>query len=272
MRYSHKCSWKFEADVTPRLPYCVDFSGTLCTEDEFLISGDHITPALIKMKLKFVLGYDSDTIKTLFNYRDHQNVPNAIKLLGALHKLAISLGFLDDMENQGLVILGQLIGFLIMPYINIFMCLFDQLASLSAAGHLLFALYWQNHTDFCPGQFFYDLQTFVKNVFWSVAKQKVLGPNSSCFIIQNGSDQLKGSFGIYRTMDHAHNVDILQLSHCASQAAEVLQILANNPELDRGHQCLALSGAEDIDHTNPKLWTGDVCVSNVSLLTAWTNS
>ena len=84
-----------------------------------------------------------------------------------------------------------------------------------------------------------------------------------------GSDQLKNNFGIYRTMDCSHNMDILQLFHHTSQAAEVLWILAANPELDQGHQCLNLKGVESVDHTNPKSWTRDVSVESVSLMTAW---
>src|ERR1700677_1692735 len=69
-------------------------------------------------------------------------------------------------------------------------------------------------------------------------------------------------------MDHSHNVDILQLSHRASQAAEVLRIFADNPEIDRGHCRLNLQNAEGVDHTNPRSWTGDVTVNSVSLLSA----
>ena len=69
-------------------------------------------------------------------------------------------------------------------------------------------------------------------------------------------------------MDHSHNVDILQLSHHASQAAEVLWIFAANPNLDQGHHCLNLKDAEGIDHTNPRSWTGNVSVGSISLLTA----
>jgi hypothetical protein len=52
------------------------------------------------------------------------------------------------------------------------------------------------------------------------------------YIIQTSSDRLENNFRIYCTMDCSHNVDILQLSHRASQAAEVLWIFVSNPELD----------------------------------------
>ena len=212
---------------------------------------------------------DKATLDTLFNFKDHQNVPKAINLLSALYKLSKLPKFVDEGINQSLVLLGQLIGFLITPYTDSSMCLTDQLISLSAAGHLLLVLYRHNRTSFCPGQFYYDAQSFIKATFWYVAKQKVLNPAGSFYIIQTGSDRLENNFGIYRTMDHSHNVDILQLSHRASQAAEVLRIFADNPEIDRGHRRLNLQNVEGVDHTNPRSWTGDVTVNSVSLLSAW---
>jgi hypothetical protein len=196
-------------------------------------------------------------------------VPKAIELLSALYKLSKLPKFVDEGTNQSLVLLGQLIGFLITPYTDSSMCLTDQLVSLSAAGHLLLVLYRHNRTSFCPGQFYYDAQSFIKATFWYVAKQKVLNPAGSFYIIQTGSDRLENNFGIYRTMDHSHNVDILQLSHRGSQAAEVLRIFADNPEIDRGHRRLNLQNVEGVDHTNPRSWTGDVTVNSVSLLSAW---
>ena len=168
------------------------------------------------------LNMDKATLDTLFNFKDHQNVPKAIKLLSALYKLSKLPKFVDEGTNQSLVLLGQFIGFLITPYTDSSMCLTDQLVLLSAAGHLLLVLYRHNRTSFCPGQFYYDAQSFIKATFWYVAKQKVLNPAGSFYIIQTGSDCLENNFGIYRTVDHSHNVDILQLSHHASQAAEVL--------------------------------------------------
>jgi hypothetical protein len=70
-------------------------------------------------------------------------------------------------------------------------------------------------------------------------------------------------------MDHSHNVDILQLPHRVSQAAEVLQIFTYNSEIDRGHHWLNLQNVEGVYHTNPRSWTGDVTVNSVSLLSAW---
>ena len=131
-----------------------------------MIAGVHITPALLKLKLKMYLNMDKATLDTLFNFKDHQNVPKAIELLSALYKLSKLPKFVDEGINQSLVLLGQLIGFLITPYTDSSMCLTDQLVSLSAAGHLLLVLYQHNHTSFCPRQFYYDAQSFIKATFW----------------------------------------------------------------------------------------------------------
>jgi len=70
-----------------------------------LIAGVHITPVLLKMKLKFYLHMDNTTLDTLFNFKDHQNVPKAIELLNALYKLSKLSKFVDEGKNQSLVLL-----------------------------------------------------------------------------------------------------------------------------------------------------------------------
>lgn len=124
-------------------------------------------------------------------------MPNAVELLTSLHHLAIHPGFCDKAENCGLIALGLFTGFLVGPYTDTSMSLTNQLTSLAAAAHLLFVLYRQNRTSFCPGQFYYDVQSLIKSAYWSVAKQQLLDPTSNFYIIQNGSDQLENNFGIY---------------------------------------------------------------------------
>jgi hypothetical protein len=58
--------------------------------DEILIAGVHITPALLKMKLKANLNIDKTTLDTLFNFKDHQNVPKAVELLSVLHSFGVA--------------------------------------------------------------------------------------------------------------------------------------------------------------------------------------
>lgn len=224
---------------------------------------------MLKLKLNIELGLPSSKLDILFNHKDHQNVPNAVELLTALHRLSEKEGLQDKMENQGLATLGHFTGLLVRPFTDPEMSLSDQLTSLSAAGHMLLVLYRRNRTSFCPGQFYYDTQSFIKATFWNVAKQKLLHPAGQFFIIQGGSDRLEGSFGEYRTADHCHNIDLLQLQHRSSQIAEVQRIFAEHPDIDRGHRRLNLKGNEGVDHTNPRSWIGDVTVASVSLRAAW---
>lgn len=122
-----------------------DFATLLRTTDGILIAGDHITPALLRLKLKTILRLDTCKLDILFNHKDHQNVPNAVELLTALHSLAIHPDFNSQKcENQALIALGLFTGFLVGPYTDTTMCITNQLTSLSAAAHLLFVLYRQN--------------------------------------------------------------------------------------------------------------------------------
>lgn len=111
--------------------------------------------------------------------------------------------------------------------------------------------------------------SLVKNLYFDVAKQRVLDPTARLYIGQRGSDRLEGEFGQWRTMDHNRNMDLLQLGNHGGPSSHMSKIFAGHPDWDRGHRQLKLESAEGVDHTNPKFWTGDVIVANVSLLTSW---
>ena len=72
-------------------------------------------------------------------------------------------------------------------------------------------------------------------VCWVVAKQKMLDDSLVFYITQTGEDHLEVNFGIYRLMDNSQNIDVLQLSQCASMAIEILHIFGAYPEWDQGH-------------------------------------
>jgi hypothetical protein len=216
-----------------------------------------------------VLGIDRSRIETLFNGKDPQNVPKAVTLLSLIHKLASDPSFSANLENSAVVTLGRLIGFMIQPYLDPNMSLSEQLKSLSSVAHILFVLYRCNRTSFCPGQFFYDVQTFIKTAFWNVAKMKLLNPTGKFYILQCGTDRQEGDFGLYRLLENHHNCDLLGLQHRCCQAAGISHIYSEHPEWDRGHRRLNLEGKEGVDHTNPASWKGNVDVAPVSLFTAW---
>ncbi|TFY73918.1 hypothetical protein EWM64_g10094 [Hericium alpestre] len=245
-----------------------NFASHLRTAEGFLVLNSHIQPTLLRSVLSKELSMQSSVISGLFDLRDHQNVPKAVRLLTTIAKLSDSKG-LSPLINSGLFVLGKLLGCLVEPYITPSMSLSQQLMSLATCTHLLFKLWHANGSSFCPGQLYYDIQSLIKNIFWDVAKQKVMGSEVGLYIGQRGSDRLETEFGNYRTMTHQQNMDIQQLADRAGAAADLSRIFADHPEMDCGHRRLRLEGSEGIDHTNPVSWTGDIIVGNVSLLTTW---
>ncbi|KAH9912817.1 uncharacterized protein B0H18DRAFT_889240, partial [Fomitopsis serialis] len=139
-----------------------------------LVADHHVTPTDLKRKFAALLDYSEKKITTLFNHKDHQNVPIAVQLLLSLKKLALVEGFTNAVENRPLALLGHFVGYLVEPFITPTLSLSEQLTMLSAAAHLCCLLYRRNRTSFCPGQWYYDMQTFIKNIFWTTAKMKLL--------------------------------------------------------------------------------------------------
>lgn len=200
--------------------------------DGILVANSHITPEYLKSQLASVKGADKSHISILFNGKDPQNVPKAITLLSQIYNLASDTTFAADPTNRALVILGRFIGFLINPFRHPTMSLAEQLKSLAAAAHTLFLLYRFNWTSFCPGQWFYDVQTFIKTIFWNVAKTKLLDPNGKFYILQCGTDRQEGDFGIMRLLESNHNCDLLGLQQCASQTAGIAHVFSEHPNWD----------------------------------------
>ncbi|KAJ7440980.1 hypothetical protein FB451DRAFT_956472, partial [Mycena latifolia] len=246
-----------------------NFASLLRSVTGFLIADFHVSAIQIRSKLEALPGMDKTRLDALFNNKDHMNVKNAVSLHSALYELSLLIDPATcEPEDVPFFLLGRLCGFLTRPFKTPSMSLSQQLESLSAAAHIFFMLFRANRTSFCPGQLYYDVQTMVKNIYWSVAKQKILDPKGVFHIGHSGEDRLEGLYGIiYRLKDNSRNVDILQLSQRASTTAESCRIFAKHPDWDRGHKRLRLEGAEGVDHTNPTSWQGDVCVGNVNLLT-----
>jgi len=97
----------------------------------------------------------------------------------------------------------------------------------------------------------------------------MMDSNLLFYILLEGTDCLEGLFGDRRTQDHARNFDIDQLAGKLSVATLINAAMEHNPDLDKGHQRLALKDAMGIDHVNPRSWTGNVCVGDVDLKTEW---
>ncbi|KAJ7159799.1 hypothetical protein C8R43DRAFT_820425, partial [Mycena crocata] len=152
-----------------------NFASLLRSVTGFLIADYHISAILLRSKLERLPGMDKTRLDSLFNNKDHMNVKNAVSLHSALYDLSLLIDLEKcEPEDVPIALLGRLCGFLTRPFKTPSMNLSQQLESLSAAAHVFFLLFRANRTSFCPGQLYYDVQTMIKNIYWSVVKQKVL--------------------------------------------------------------------------------------------------
>lgn len=143
---------------------------------------------MLKAAFREHLDWDLTTIEALFDVRDHQNVPKTIKLRQAVYELGRKPAFSSLAINRPIVLLGELLGCFILPYIDPNYTLSEQLISLSAVAHTTLVLFRMDTTSFITGQLGYNIPTTCKNVYWCVAKQKVLNPSGKLHIGQAGSD------------------------------------------------------------------------------------
>lgn len=260
------------------------FRALVLREKGIMIYGFKVTPEITKYHL-LMSDHRAETVNAWMRPKDAQDVPTTLSLLCALWELPnLSDGtpgtnpMIQD-ARKALHRFGRLLFYLVMPYIDITLSLRKQLEYLSAAMHIALDLYAHHPTNgaFLPNLLYADLAIMVKNVYFSVAKAKILDPESSLHIILLGTDRLETSFGILRTMvGNDANVDMLQLSTRLGHVSECANILARYPHWDRSPRRLRLPTLEglrksshEIDHVNVASWEGDVCVKNVVLLTCW---
>jgi len=212
---------------------------------------------------------------------DKQDVKLVYDLLSSIAVLPRALPTDSPITHAtwtALRLVGKLYGHFLDAYTNINLSLHEQLRNLSAAAHLVMAIYSYDKGDSMPSQMYFDIQTTIKNVFFCVAKTQVYNPDGKFWIILIGTDALECLFGRIRTMiGNDSNADHLQLANRVESAAICSQILAENPDWEKGPRHLTLKTWRDeagdvsakIDHINPASWKGDVYVKNVVILTSW---
>ncbi|KAF8325088.1 uncharacterized protein EI90DRAFT_3238888 [Cantharellus anzutake] len=228
--------------------------------------------------------YPSSQINNLMNATDKQDVTTMFNLMLLIWKLPPPLTTDNPIYYETRVALNQhskLVKYLILPYINVDMSLHDQLKSLSAAAHLAYIFFTDHnaHSAYLPSPLYRDIQIMVKNAFFCVAKMKRDNPNGEFFLILLGMDRLEWIFGLIRSQNGSDvNVSTYTLLGRTSGAVECHSILSQHPEWDRGPRRLRLQGLstttgieQKIDHLNPALWKGDVRVSGVQLMSAWSS-
>ena len=248
-----------------------------------LIQGFCITPPILRKQLDSH-NVSSHRISSLLNPNDKQDVVLAYSLLKEVWSLpppppGSTPAF--SRAREALNVYGRFARHLVMPYVCVDLDLDQQLVHLSAAAHMAFYLYRDNHarSHFMPTQSYVDIMIMIKNVYYCVAKAKVDNPDGKFYPILLGTDRLETFFGLIRTaVGTDANVDLLQLGSRASGLTEVAAILAEHPEWDNGTRRLALPQVAQqevgeissvVDHISPKDWRGDATVANVNLHTCW---
>lgn len=208
----------------------------------------------------------------LLDPADKQNVPKAVKLLQHL----LLLQDLDIMRtpsaahhHKSLNFMGQMMGHFLLPFISVDMSLSEQVQSLSTYAHLAAAAYMKHRTACLTGALYHDTQSVVKNIMFTIACTQLVNQDLPLHILLEGTDRLEQLFADCRTLDHAHNFDVDELSSKISTASMLNAAFQRHPELDKGHCRLSLKDAMGIDHINPLSWEGNVRVGDVDLAKMW---
>ncbi|KAK7693500.1 hypothetical protein QCA50_003068 [Cerrena zonata] len=212
-------------------------------------------------------------IEKLLDPADHQNVPNAVKLLRAIILLGsintAGMTALDISTHHAFCLQAELWNTLLDVHINPKLSLPEQLTLLSKHAHLLFALYRLHGSSFLSNQLYSDIQAMVKAAFVCVAQQQILDPSQPFYLYQIASDRLEEMFAEVRTQTHDSNCDISQLAQRLSTAGDLVQLYDEYPEWSRGHRRLKYAEGEGIDHVSPTFFKGDMVVERVHLNNVW---
>ena len=141
----------------------------------------------------------------------------------------------------------------------------DILVASSKLSHLLIVVHRKHKTKFIPNQLYHDLQTLVKDNFFSVARQQCQDPSRPLYIFQLSNDLLEQLFGIVRCLTHNRNVDALEFAERVSIASRIMDIYSRHAEWDRGARRLC----ETLDRVNVRSWKGDTSVRGLVLHQLW---
>lgn len=135
----------------------IDLAGHICSPGGLFLANSYVTPALLRSSLKSYLRLDNLTLNSLFDPKDHQNVPKAVRLLMSIYQLSELPQYQSVKEHSTLIFLGQIIGLFIWPYIFPSMSLSQQLSLLGTFAHLMFFAWRMNGSSFFPELFYCHL-------------------------------------------------------------------------------------------------------------------
>lgn len=250
------------------------------------ISGVLITPQVLKRHLSTlpeITALTHHRIERLLSPNDKQDVKLAYDLLSAIASLPPATGFeipTVQTTRQSLRLLGCIHAHVLETFTNVNLSLHEQLIHLSALAHLYLAIYSVEKGNYVPSQLYFDVQTWIKNAFFCVAKTKLDDPDGQFWLILLGTDALEHLFGVVRTMISTDaNADLLQVGNRLEAAATCCCILAEHPEWVRGPRRLSIRNWRDdpgntsskYDHISPTSWRGNVYVKDIVILTSWTS-
>ncbi|KAF8160309.1 hypothetical protein BJ912DRAFT_1151048 [Pholiota molesta] len=256
------------------------FRNTLLRILGFTLNGIRITSSVLREHL-IAAGMRASEADALLTPNDKQDVTLMLRLLVAISNLPPSKPTdrpTVQATRRVLCLLGRLYFYLLNAYLNVELSLHTQLVYLSAAAHIVLALYSRDKGDFIPVQTFFDVMSMIKNVYFCVAKMQRDDPNGLFYIILLGTDGLEKIFGKVRTMVGTDtNADVLQLTNRVDGATQCVIILENHPEWGGQARRLDLkpldSNIDEIsnkyDHLSPRSLKGDYRVNQVVLLGSW---
>ncbi|KZW01559.1 hypothetical protein EXIGLDRAFT_760768 [Exidia glandulosa HHB12029] len=251
----------------------IGFATLLRSAQGVILFSTNIRPADTLLQLSTLGDMSREAAIQLLDPADKQNVPKAVKLMQCLHKLPRSVPATAGELHRRSVLLcfSDVLWFFVHPFIDVSMSLEEQLESLSAFSHAADILYIKHRLACLTGPLFADTKATIKNIYVVAARLSTLDKDYRFYIILEGTDRLENEFSEVRTLDHARNFDISQLSSKLSTAFLIHAILQRNPHLDRGHRRLDLAKVMGLDRVNPQSWKGNVRVGDANLERAWAN-
>ena len=95
-------------------------------------------------------------------------------------------------------------------------------------------------------------------------------PKARVYLYQLGTDQLESLFSIIRTITHAHNCSLLELSQRFTSAYQITSARSSHPNWQHEKRREALT----YDHSSVNSWTGVLNTENLShnsLKSIWNN-
>ncbi|KAF6752932.1 hypothetical protein DFP72DRAFT_814901 [Ephemerocybe angulata] len=249
------------------------FATLLRNTTGFMVGETNIKANDVLEHLTRLDGISQEVAQELLNPADKQNVPKAVTLLQHLGRLDETpyedLSPAQQHRRNTLIFLGKFFELFLKPFITVDMSLSDQVESLVAFAHVATALYLEHQTASLTGALYADTQAVIKNIIFTIARMQDMDPDLVLHILQEGTDRLEVLFGDTRTQDHSPNYDIKQFSEKAAVGALINAAFARNPDMNRGHPRLSISGTLGIDHVNPKSWKAPVRVGDVNLKACW---